>query len=323
MPVTGPAAGGTGRLRTVALLCLLVVLLVTGVEARASEYLVYVGTYTGTGSEGIYAYRFDPATGVAQPLGLVADTDNPSFLAADPKGRFLYVSNRGHDSIAVFSMHPRRRELEASRVGPERRQGAPPLRHRPDRRVAARRQPGLGHHQPPANRSDERPVDADGPLARCGLARLHPVRLARRARRSERRGVAHPWRGMARGHECPHGKAPPLAAVRLRADRDGIAGPGRPVAGHPDVRKRLTHGAPDPERGAAAADHRLPVRDDGRLHRAVSGREGERSAHQPGGHARLPADGQARPADYPRLRRSPADRRRRGVAAAPALGGDG
>jgi hypothetical protein len=51
MPVTGPAVGGTGRLRTFALLCLLVVLLVTGVEARASEYLVYVGTYTGTGSE--------------------------------------------------------------------------------------------------------------------------------------------------------------------------------------------------------------------------------------------------------------------------------
>jgi 6-phosphogluconolactonase len=93
MPVTGPAVGGTGRLHTFALLCLLVVLLVTGVEARVSEYLAYVGTYTGTGSEGIYAYRFDPAAGVAQPLGLVADTDNPSFLAADPKGRFLYAVN--------------------------------------------------------------------------------------------------------------------------------------------------------------------------------------------------------------------------------------
>jgi 6-phosphogluconolactonase len=81
------------RLRTFRLTCLLTALLVSAVGASASEYLAYVGTYTGTGSEGIYAYRFDPATGVAQPLGLVADTDNPSFLAADPKGRFLYAVN--------------------------------------------------------------------------------------------------------------------------------------------------------------------------------------------------------------------------------------
>ena len=54
-----------------------------------------------------------------------------------------------------------------------------------------------------------------------------------------------------------------------------------------------------PERGAEAADHRFPLRDDGRLHCAVSGREGERSAHQPGRHPRVPGDGQDRPADRP------------------------
>jgi 6-phosphogluconolactonase len=54
---------------------------------------VFVGTYTGKGSEGIYAYGFDPATCDTSPVGLVAATDNPSFLAVDPNGRFLYAVN--------------------------------------------------------------------------------------------------------------------------------------------------------------------------------------------------------------------------------------
>jgi len=81
------------RFRLFKLLCLLAVLLVTAAEAPADEHLVYVGTYTGKGSEGIYAYRFDPATGETSLLGLAAGTDNPSFLAVDPNGRFLYAVN--------------------------------------------------------------------------------------------------------------------------------------------------------------------------------------------------------------------------------------
>ena len=81
------------RLRILVLICLLAVLLAPAAQALADEYLVYVGTYTGQGSEGIYAYRFNPATGEAVPLGLAAKTDQPSFLAADPKGRFLYAAN--------------------------------------------------------------------------------------------------------------------------------------------------------------------------------------------------------------------------------------
>jgi 6-phosphogluconolactonase len=80
-------------LRIFKLICLLAVLLVTAAEAPADECLVYVGTYTGTGSEGIYAYRFDPATGETSSVGLAAATENPSFLAVDPNGRFLYAVN--------------------------------------------------------------------------------------------------------------------------------------------------------------------------------------------------------------------------------------
>jgi 6-phosphogluconolactonase len=92
-PGRRPSPGGPRRLRILALIWLLAVLLAPAAQALADEYLVYVGTYTGRGSEGIYAYRFDPATGEAVPLGLAAKTDRPSFLAADPQGRFLYAAN--------------------------------------------------------------------------------------------------------------------------------------------------------------------------------------------------------------------------------------
>ncbi len=74
-------------------ICLLAVLLAAVAEAPAAEYLVYVGTFTGAGSEGISVFRFDPATGESSAVSLAAATDNPSFLAVDPRGRFLYAVN--------------------------------------------------------------------------------------------------------------------------------------------------------------------------------------------------------------------------------------
>ncbi len=62
-------------------------------RAAGQEYFVYIGTYTRENSKGIYAYRFDPASGKLAPLGLMAETANPSFLAIHPNGRFLYATN--------------------------------------------------------------------------------------------------------------------------------------------------------------------------------------------------------------------------------------
>ena len=55
--------------------------------------IVYVGTYAGPKSTGIYAFRFDAATGMLTPLGLAAETQDPSFLAIHPNKRFLYAVN--------------------------------------------------------------------------------------------------------------------------------------------------------------------------------------------------------------------------------------
>ena len=57
------------------------------------EYLVYIGTYTMHDSKGIYAYRFQPATGKLTSIGLVAETQDPSFLTLHPNHRFLYAVN--------------------------------------------------------------------------------------------------------------------------------------------------------------------------------------------------------------------------------------
>jgi 6-phosphogluconolactonase len=63
--------------------------------ADKGKYLFYVGTYTqeGSKSKGIYAYRYDAATGEITPLGLAAEATNPSFVAVHPNGHFLYAVN--------------------------------------------------------------------------------------------------------------------------------------------------------------------------------------------------------------------------------------
>jgi 6-phosphogluconolactonase len=59
----------------------------------AGKDLVYIGTYTDHGSKGVYVYRFDAATGQLTPLGLAAESPEPSFLTVDPTGHFLYAVN--------------------------------------------------------------------------------------------------------------------------------------------------------------------------------------------------------------------------------------
>ena len=66
----------------------------------ATAYLMYVGTYTGQGSDGIYAYRFNAKTGAVTPLGLAAKTSNPSFLTISPDQKSLYaVSEVGRGAM--------------------------------------------------------------------------------------------------------------------------------------------------------------------------------------------------------------------------------
>src|SRR5439155_13202679 len=54
----------------------------------ARKYFVYVGTYTGETSKGIYTFEFDPASGVMTAPKLAAEITNPSFLTIHPNRKF-------------------------------------------------------------------------------------------------------------------------------------------------------------------------------------------------------------------------------------------
>ena len=54
---------------------------------------VFVGTYTQSGSQGIYSYHFDAAAGKLEQQALAAETRNPTFLAFSPNRKFLYAVN--------------------------------------------------------------------------------------------------------------------------------------------------------------------------------------------------------------------------------------
>jgi 6-phosphogluconolactonase len=78
------------------------------VPACADEYIVYVGGYTDppSASQGIYAERFDTATGALRPIGLnptglAVKTVNPSYLSGTPDGRTLYAGNWQTSAIAA------------------------------------------------------------------------------------------------------------------------------------------------------------------------------------------------------------------------------
>jgi 6-phosphogluconolactonase len=86
--------------------------------------LVFIGTYTdpilfGTGKvlhgkgEGIYVHRLNPSTGALDPVGKTVGVTNPSYLAFDGTGRYLYAVNelktfegRPTGTVSAFAVDP-------------------------------------------------------------------------------------------------------------------------------------------------------------------------------------------------------------------------
>jgi 6-phosphogluconolactonase len=79
--------------------------------APEADLQLFVGTYTGPKSRGIYTCRFNPTTGQLSVEGLAAETPNPTFLAIHPNKRFLYAANEISDfdgkqagSVSAFAI---------------------------------------------------------------------------------------------------------------------------------------------------------------------------------------------------------------------------
>ncbi len=63
-------------------------------NAQSAEPIsVYIGTYTGGESKGIYRFELDLESGKLTPAGLAAEVVNPSFLAIHPNGKLMYAVN--------------------------------------------------------------------------------------------------------------------------------------------------------------------------------------------------------------------------------------
>jgi 6-phosphogluconolactonase len=79
----------------------------------------------------ITTYRFEPDQSVIEPLQVVSTLpagfsgkNTTAEIAVAPSGRFLYVSNRGHNTIATFAVDPSTGQL--SPMGWEPAQGTTP-----------------------------------------------------------------------------------------------------------------------------------------------------------------------------------------------------
>jgi 6-phosphogluconolactonase len=95
-------------------------------EAAAPNVTVFIGTYTrgwpcppqnkATGactSKGIYRATLDGKTGALSKLSLAAKSDNPSYLAVHPGGKYLYAVNEISDfggeregGVSAFAIEP-------------------------------------------------------------------------------------------------------------------------------------------------------------------------------------------------------------------------
>lgn len=82
-------------------------------DAASGKVRVYVGTYTGPKSKGIYRFDLDLATGAASEIAVAGESPNPSFLAIHPSRKYLYSANeigsfggKKTGAVSAFSIDP-------------------------------------------------------------------------------------------------------------------------------------------------------------------------------------------------------------------------
>lgn len=83
-------------------------LLMLSIPTVAQQPYLFIGTYTGTGSKGIYVYQFDSRTGSLIAVSHTDSVSNPSFLAVHPSGKYLYACNENQPgAVSAFAFDRR------------------------------------------------------------------------------------------------------------------------------------------------------------------------------------------------------------------------
>ncbi len=78
-------------------------------KPAGGSYFVYVASSTGpAATNSIYGYRFNSSTGQLTPIGKMAEAESVSWIATDPRHRYLYAaaedSKNGHGMVSAFSI---------------------------------------------------------------------------------------------------------------------------------------------------------------------------------------------------------------------------
>ncbi len=86
---------------------------------RGADHVALLGTYTDTGSRGIYAVRLNSDTGELSSPALVAELTSPEFLALHPNGQVVFAATQKKDAdgknlaeIEAFAADPSTGALE-------------------------------------------------------------------------------------------------------------------------------------------------------------------------------------------------------------------
>src|SRR3954463_8750758 len=84
-------------------------------EGEAAPIFAYVGAYTTSGYNGhgggLNVFQIEPASGQWTHVQLVKDVDDPSFLAMDGAGQFLYAASESRGELSAFSVDPQSGQL--------------------------------------------------------------------------------------------------------------------------------------------------------------------------------------------------------------------
>jgi 6-phosphogluconolactonase len=96
------------------LLLSVIIMSFISVGAQSNKEILYVGTFSVRGSQGIYAYTFNRAKQALTLLQTVPSLESPSFLEIHPSKKYLYSVNRGKadvtdqgGSVSAYGIDPK------------------------------------------------------------------------------------------------------------------------------------------------------------------------------------------------------------------------